>query len=194
MTNDILEQIAEDYFRSEGYFTQHNVKYKPKRKGPQYAVHSDIDTLGIHPRKKGNGRVIVVSAKSWQGGINIPSVLNRLATNPKQIISGKEAWKSYRELVDEIWAKALQDEVKKNTGQSTFVFYLACTRYVGDAEAWNNFKLFRNNLRGCDIRIIDLKTMISVLYSKLSKTPSHSELTRLLQLIKASGGKIKYEE
>ena len=42
MINDVLEQLAEDYFRHKGYFTQHNVKYRPNVKGPAYAVHSDI--------------------------------------------------------------------------------------------------------------------------------------------------------
>ena len=68
MTNDILEQIVDDYFRDLGYFTQHNVPYRPD---DFKSMHSDIDVIAINPRKKGLERVVVISCKSWQSGILI---------------------------------------------------------------------------------------------------------------------------
>ncbi len=76
MINDVLEQLAEDYFRHLGYFTQHNIKYKPNKKGPAYAVNSDVDIVGIHPNKTGIDKVVVVSCKSWHGGLQISKHLN----------------------------------------------------------------------------------------------------------------------
>jgi len=192
MINDILEQVAEDYFRSKGYFTQHNVKYRPSIKNKKYSVHSDIDILGIHPLQKGKSRVIVGSCKSWQVGLNIESELGFLENRGK-IISGREYWKTFRELADKTWAKALKDKVKELTGQNTFIFYLIVTRYEGDKNLWENFPLFKGNLINCDIRLISLETILSDLYELLDTTPAHSELSRLLQLIKADNGKIIYE-
>jgi len=193
MINDILEQVAEDYFRSKGYFTQHNVKYRPSIKNKKYSVHSDIDILGIHPFHKGKSRVIVGSCKSWQSGLDIKRNLDVFSKNPRKIISGKEYWKTFRELADKTWAKALKDKVKELTGQNTFIFYLIVTRYQGDKNLWENFPLFKRNLIDCDIRLISIETMLSELYDLLDTTPAHSELSRLLQLIKADNGKIIYE-
>ena len=86
MTNDILEQVVEDYFRSQGYFTQHNIKYRPAIKEPKYAVHSDIDILAYNPLKKARdrARVAVASCKSWQGGLEIPGTLKALQKTPNR--------------------------------------------------------------------------------------------------------------
>lgn len=193
MIDDILEQIAEDYFRNRGYFTQHNVKYKPSEKGAKYAVYSDVDVVGIHPRKSGKKRVVVVSCKSWQGGLNIEKDLEILGKKPNKIIAGREHWKRFREVADKIWADALKKKVYKLTGQKEFEFYLVVTKYKGNKQEWENFPQFKKNLSGCEIKLIDMKTMVLDTYKSLSTTPGHSELGRLLQLIKADKGKIHYE-
>lgn len=193
MIDDILEQIAEDYFRNRGYFTQHNVKYKPDKKGVKYAVHSDVDVVGIHPRKSGKKRVVVVSCKSWQGGLNIEKDLEILEKKPNKRIAGREHWKRFREVADKIWAEALKKKVYKLTGQKEFEFYLVVTKYKGDKQEWENFPQFKQNLSGCKIKLIDMKTMVLDTYRSLNTTPGHSELGRLLQLIKADKGKIHYK-
>ena len=194
MTNDILEQITEDYFRAQGYFTQQNIKYRPNNSG----VHSDIDILGIHPSKKGVGRVIAVSCKSWGEGLRIKRDLKIFEKDSTKKISGKEYWKIFREIADPtgVWSNAFKEKVQKLTGQKTFSFYLAVTHCrksnAEEKQKWENFKLFHKNLKDCPIKIMELKTMINDLYQDLDQTPSHSELSRLLQLIKAAGGSIKY--
>lgn len=194
MIDDVLEQIVEDYFREKGYFTQHNVKYRPNKKGSAYAVYSDIDILGIHPLKKGKKKVIVVSCKSWQGGLDIKKTLKQFKADLNKKDSGREVWKRFRELVNKTWAKALRDKVYRLTRKKDFEFYLAVTKYKGDKDTWENFPLFKRNLPGCRIKLIDMKAMILDLEKSLTTTPAHSELSRLLQLIKADKGKIIYKD
>lgn len=193
MTNDILEQITEDYFRSKGYFTQHNVKYRPNKKGSEYSVYSDVDFVGINPHKTGKKRVVVASCKSWQVGLDINKFLKILSQNPNKRVAGKEVWKIFRELAHKVWAKALKEKIFKITGQRNFEFYLITTKYKGNKKDWESFSLFRENLLGCDIKLIDMKTMLLEVYEGIGLTPAHSELSRLLQLIKADNGKIIYE-
>src|SRR5262249_48202983 len=62
---DILEQIVEKYLTHEGYFVQHNIKFKPDPAHPQYhskhdSVPSDIDVLAIHPHLSGPDKVVAV--------------------------------------------------------------------------------------------------------------------------------------
>ena len=64
---DILEQVVEEFLTHEGYFVQHNIKYRPKdfKQTP-----SDIDVLAVNPLLRGAKRVKVVNVKSWQGGFD----------------------------------------------------------------------------------------------------------------------------
>ena len=71
MKEDILEQLVDEYLQHKGYFTIHNVKFKPDKIHPEYnykhdSVHSDIDVLAFHPLLTGHDRVLAVSCKSWQ--------------------------------------------------------------------------------------------------------------------------------
>lgn len=194
MINDVLEQIAEDYFRELGYFTQHNIKYKPNKKGPAYAVHSDIDILGIHPHKKGLEKVIVVSCKSWQGGLNIDAYLKLLKKDSKSTEKRiKSVKRTFQDLLSKEWTSALRKKVLNLTGQKSFKLYLALTRYKGDKESWEKFKFFTRNFPGCKIEIIDLEAMVKKIEEHITTTPSHSELSRLIQLIKAGNGRIIYK-
>ncbi len=83
MKEDILEQLVDDYLQSEGYFTQHNVKFRPRSDHPDFdrskdSNHSDIDVIGIHPRKLGHERVVAVSCKSGQGGFRVSTKLEEI--------------------------------------------------------------------------------------------------------------------
>ena len=62
MKEDILEQLVDDYLKAVGFFTIHNVKFKPSPTDPDYVakddcVASDIDVIGYHPLKQGPDRV-----------------------------------------------------------------------------------------------------------------------------------------
>src|SRR5947209_7557132 len=91
MKEDVLEQIVDDYLQMRGYFTTHNVRFNPP-KDEHYvarddAVPSDIDVVGLHPKRTGPDRVMVVSCKSWQSGFAAPLILAQLrgeAKNPKR--------------------------------------------------------------------------------------------------------------
>lgn len=189
MINDVLEQIAEDYFRHQGYFTQHNVKYKPHKTGPAYAVHSDVDIVGIHPNEKGIKRVIVASCKSWYGGLHIEGTLRHLHSG------NKKARKTFREIAMLVWSKALKQKIKAITGQDKFIFYLICTKYDYRTKyLWEQERIFRRNLKDCGIKLLDMKTMIQDIQPAVFiTTPAHSELSRLLQMIHHSGGIVDYK-
>lgn len=196
MMNDILEQVTEDYYRAQGYFTQHNVKYRPSVPGNKHTVHSDIDVIALNPLRDVTdpARVIVASCKSWQGGLNITTTLKNLKNNPKRIVNGRESWKSYREIASEVWASALRIEVKKLTGADRFTFLLAVTKFKGDRDAWQGFGVFGANLQGCEIKLLSMEEMLLPLQEALTVTPEHSELGRMLQLIKAGGGEVIYRK
>jgi hypothetical protein len=91
MKEDVLEQIVDDYLQMQGYFTTHNVRLNPP-KDEYYvtrddSVSSDIDVVGLHPRRTGADRVMVVSCKSWQSGYAATRILAQLrgeAKNPKR--------------------------------------------------------------------------------------------------------------
>lgn len=58
MKEDVLEQIVDDYLQFDGYFTMHNVRFRPSPDDPDYeraqdAVPSDVDVVGYHPAKGG---------------------------------------------------------------------------------------------------------------------------------------------
>lgn len=51
MKEDILEQMVDEYLQHKGYFTRHNIKFRPAGDHAEYdtrqdAVHSDIDVIG----------------------------------------------------------------------------------------------------------------------------------------------------
>ena len=56
---DVLEQIVEDYLQHRGYFTVHNIRFRPDPAQPDYvtnqdAVYSDVDV--VRPRSPAVGR------------------------------------------------------------------------------------------------------------------------------------------
>ena len=193
MTNDILEQITEDYLRELGYFTQHNILYRPKdfKQTP-----SDIDIMAIHPTKKGIDKVIVVSCKSWQSGLNVPAILGNLTNNPTKVIGGKSRIKLFREIADPIWSEAITEKVYKLTGKKVFTFYLTATHIRGDKQKWEEFLMFKKNLPHCDIKILSMQDMITKIVNQKRDTrmPVHSVLGRLLQLIKSAGGEVNFNK
>jgi hypothetical protein len=96
MKEDVLEQIVDDYLKFSGYFTTHNVRFRPRKNHLNYvskedSVHSDVDVVGLHPRKAGVEHVVVVSCKAWQIGFDASAKLAELRgdkKNPK-----RETWK-----------------------------------------------------------------------------------------------------
>jgi hypothetical protein len=192
MKEDVLEQIVEDYLQFMGYFTTHNVRFKPDPQNVDYIadldrVPSDVDVVGLHPRKTGVAQVVVVTCKSWQLGFNAGRKLAELrgeATNPK-----KATWHHFRELWVPKWSEAFRREIENLTGTSTFTYWIAVTRLTGsgDPDEWATDPTIQANLPGCSFGFLTLEEMWAKLVAELKRTPAASEIGRLAQLLKAAG-------
>jgi hypothetical protein len=192
MKEDILEQLVDDYLKFNGFFTVHNVKFKPAKTHPEYltkddAVASDVDVIGFHPKREGTDRVWVVSCKSWQEGFD-PSERVAAIENSKRR-EGRAAWKSFRELAKAKWADGLIAEMEKLTGSTQFTYVTAVTKLRGDSSIWERHQPFIKNLHGNPIKILTLNDMLRGLNEKLTTTVASSQVGRLLQVIRASGWK-----
>ncbi len=190
MKEDILEQLVDDYLKFNGFFTIHNVKFRPSGTHPDYikaadCVPSDVDVVGFHPMRKGAERVWVVSCKSWQIGFDPKDRIE--AIEKGKIREGRPAWQSFRELVKPKWANALLGEIERLTGTTQFTYVTAVTKLIGTATVWEQKETFKKNLGGNPIRILTLQDMLSDLYGKTKTTVASSSIGRLLQVIKASG-------
>jgi hypothetical protein len=193
MKEDILEQLVDDFLLAKGYFTRHNVKFKPRADHPEFVSqddsnHSDIDVLGYHPLLAGHASVVAVSCKSWQGGFDVAAGLRDIAANRR--VSGREAWKRFRELVRPKWSEAFLMAIERETGSTEFTYVTAVTVLKGDRAAWESEPTFQEAMRHNPIRIWTLTDMLTELFPMLGTTVASSQLGRTLQLIKASGWSI----
>jgi hypothetical protein len=192
MKEDVLEQIVDDYLQFKGYFTTHNVRFRPRQDhahyvGDQDRVSSDVDVVGYHPRRTGVDKVMVVTCKSWQAGFNAGRKLAELRGEKR---SPKRAtWHHFRELWIPKWSEAFRDAIKELTGRSTFTYRIAVTRLagVGDPSAWAEDLTIKANLGGCSFGFLTLEEMWATMLAELRKTPAASEMGRLAQLLKAAG-------
>lgn len=194
MKEDVLEQIVDDYLKFRGYFTAHNVRFKPRPDHLEYnadadRVPSDVDVVGIRPRDSGND-VIVVTCKSWQTGFNPRKKLIELREGggPKK----RPTWHHFRELWVPKWSEAFVNEIERLTGQTRFRYRIAVTKFQGEdpekwAEEWSRDATIANNLPGCSVGFLTLEEMWSPLIADLTRTPAPSEIGRLVQLLKAAG-------
>ncbi len=190
MKEDILEQLVDDFLQHRGYFTQHNVKFRPRSDHPDFVKredsnHSDIDVLGVHPRKRGRDAVWAVSCKSWQAGFSVESKLTEIAED--KVRSGRKAWKAFRELVQPKWSEAFRAKVNQLTGRTQFTHVTAVTRLKGDPERWQQHASFREAMAGNPVRLISLDQMLEEMLPELGTTMAPSHLGRTLQLLKAAG-------
>lgn len=212
MKEDILEQIADDWFLSnDTTFTKHNVKFKPHESDEEYipkldSSYSDIDVLAVHLNKSGVNRVSAASCKSWQSGFNPKQTMNYLLNNPYKKVNGREIWKAFRELINKKWGKAYSRKIYEETANKEFTYYLFVTKIVGNKNEdlekskseFQACKTFINNLKYDDdskvkIKLVDVRELFMSHYLKSqSTTLASTELGRLIQVIKASG--IKFNE
>jgi hypothetical protein len=187
---DILEQLVDDYLRARGYFTRHNLKFRPRDDHPEFignqdSNHSDIDVLGYHPRLSGHARVMAVSCKSWQAGFRVQANIAALEAN--KILAGREAWKAFRELMQPKWSEAFITAIEAATGTTEFTYVTAVTAIKGDWRVWETYPRFQAAMRGNPIRLLPLNDMLLELIPELGTTVAGSQLGRTLQLLKASG-------
>jgi hypothetical protein len=187
---DVLEQIVDDYLQFGGYFTIHNVRFRPPEDHPEYhpaddSVRSDVDVVGYHPRRRGRSRVVVVSCKSWPGGFDATARLAELRGLKKN--RKRETWRYFRELWIPKWSDGFRRAILDLTGQPNFDYRIAVTRLKGDAAAWGNDPTIMENLPSCSVGFLTLEEMWAKMLAELTKTPAPSEMGRLAQLLKAAG-------
>jgi hypothetical protein len=157
---DILEQIVDDYLQFNGYFTTHNVRFRPRPDHPEFnsredSVNSDVDVVGYHPTKTGVDRVIVVTCKAWQGGFGATAKLAELRgekRNPK-----RATWHHFRELWVPKWSEAFRAKIEDLTGHSTFSYRIAVTHLKGDGDAWKSDPTITANLGGSTFGFLTLE-------------------------------------
>ncbi|HEY2468950.1 MAG TPA: hypothetical protein VGI45_14080, partial [Terracidiphilus sp.] len=118
---------------------RHNVKFLPRKDHADLSSkldsnHSDIDVLAFNPLRHGADRIWAVSCKSWQSGFDPEVKITEISQN--KIVSGREAWKGFRELVSPKWSEAFIAAIQKATGEDNFTYVTAVTKLVGDAQVW----------------------------------------------------------
>lgn len=186
---DVLEQIVEEYCLHKGYFVRHNIKFRPREDRDdidpkQDSNHSDIDILAFNPKEEGYNRVWAISCKSWQSGFYPEKEIFNIENN--RIVSGRERWKFFRELVKEKWSEAFIEKIKEETGYDNFTYITAVTVIHGDKKAWEENINFKANIRNNKIKVIDLKEMLNFISPRLSTTLANTQIGRMLQLMKAA--------
>lgn len=190
MKEDVLEQVVDDYLKFNGYFTTHNVGFRPRADHQDYlatqdSVRSDVDVVGYHPARTGLDRVVVVSCKAWQTGFDATAKLAELRgdkKNPK-----RATWRHFRELWVPKWSEAFRDVISELTGERDFTYRIAVTHLRGDASAWATDPTIAANLGGCSIGFLPLEEMWKRMLTELTTTPAPSQIGRLAQLLKAAG-------
>lgn len=187
---DILEQLVEEFLIHRGYFVRHNVKFLPRRDHPDFVSnqdsnHSDIDVLAYNPNLNGPDRVWAVSCKSWQSGFDPATKIVEIEQN--NIVSGREAWRGFRELAKPKWSEAFVAAVTKATGHPQFTYVTAVTRLIGDAKRWEQHPSFVAAMQGNPIKVITLREMLQEVFGELGTTLAGTELGRTLQLFRAAG-------
>jgi hypothetical protein len=175
MKEDILEQLVDDYLKASGFFTIHNVKFKPLPTDCEYVasddcVASDIDVLGFHPKRRGPSRVWVVSCKSWQLGFNPQEKITAIEQN--KTVSGRKAWQGFRELTKRKWAEGLMSEVERLTDSTQFTYVTAVTKLRGFArEVQHNHGRFVASCH-CGKALLDGLVLEPVLQIPKERLPS----------------------
>jgi hypothetical protein len=191
MKEDILEQLVDDYLQLRGYFTRHNIKFRPEADTDGFvrnkdSNHSDIDVIGFNPNLADPERIWVVSCKSWQAGFRVASKVAELEGN--KVRSGRAAWKGFRELMIPKWTEAFLRTVQRETGTTAFTYVTAVTAIHGNSTVWERNPRFREALKGNPIKLLSLEEILAEVLVALSTTVASSNLARMLQLLKASGG------
>ena len=183
---DVLEQVVEDYLQHLGYFTRHNVRYKPDPIHADYdkrkdGNHSDIDVIGLHRSENGTyGRIVAVSCKSWQVG-NDPAAIIR------SLNAGRSDYVGYfRELWVPKWADAFRAAVAEVSGSTRFTYLLAVTRLLQPGNAMAVDPTIQGCLRGNRFETLEFADAWHDLFSRSSTTLAPSDIGRLIQLLKAS--------
>jgi hypothetical protein len=193
MTEDVLEQVVDDWLRRSGYFTRTNVRFGPVAgdKGYLSRAHnqrSDLDVVAVKPTEAAPARVLVVSCKAMQAGFSPNRWL--AAAQADRVYTGKPARKHLRELWDPMWAAALRWRVDELTRSDESTCVLAVTR-VGpggstDVNCRLQHPIVSENLAGNPCEVLTFSRMWSELRQDVKEQIEPSHVGRLAQLLKAA--------
>jgi len=193
MTEDVLEQVVDDWLRRFGYFTRTNVTFGPRRGDADHdsRLHnqgSDLDVLAVNPREHGPRRVLAVSCKAMQQGFAPNKWLEHADKDAKY--NGKLARKHLRELWDPVWAEALRRQVEELCGTRCFTYVLAVTALgrggTTDTTCWQEHPIVGANLAGNPAEVWTFARMWADLRANVTETIEPSHVGRLAQLLKAA--------
>ncbi len=194
MTEDVLEQVVDDWLRRQGYFTRTNVRFGPSPTDPGYSSkahnqQSDIDVVAIKPTAPaGPDRVLAISCKAMQVGFSPNRWL--AAADDDKVYNGKQARKHLRELWDPIWAASLKTRIKELTGADEFTYVLAVTRLgtggEPDTSIWHAHPIVGPNLGAIPSTVFTFGRMWTELSEEVTERIEPSHVGRLAQLLKAS--------
>ena len=193
MTEDVLEQVVDDWLRRQGYFTRTNVRFGPRKGDTAFVARehnqqSDIDVLAVRPVARGPKRVVAVSCKAMQEGF-APNTWLTQAEHGK-VYRGKDARKHLRELWDPVWAASLRNRVRELCGTSRFTYVLAVT-WLGrggsaDTSGWTEHAKVGPNLAGNPAEVWTFDRLWDDLTTDVRASIEPSHVGRLAQLLKAS--------
>lgn len=198
MTEDVLEQVVDDWLRRKGYFTRTNVRFGPGKNDLGYTARdhnqmSDLDVLAVSPRRKRNDAqaVYAVSCKAMQEGFSPNGWLAAVENGRRYKGRGKgAAWKHLRELWDPVWAASLRSRVQELTGATRFTYVLAVTRLgqggSADMSVLQGHARIGPNLAGNPCELWTFSRMWTELSEEVSEQIEPSHVGRLAQLLKAS--------
>jgi len=219
MKEDILEQIAEDFFNNKkGFFTKHNIKFRPVYTDTDYdskadSVHSDIDLIALSIQE--NSKLYAVSCKSWQGGYNatksLDEIENAIKKQPGKTKGERDYWCLFRELCIKKWRdsflRAIRLETNKQENEPIDLeYWILCTKItlrsvenkdkISSSQALLDF--FKEKNVDLKIKVITIDELIDQIKKSIEnkETPSveTTHFSRTLQLIIASGYKISKDK
>jgi hypothetical protein len=198
VTEDVLEQVVDDWLRRKGYFTRTNVRFGPGKDDVGYVSRdhnqmSDLDVLAVSPRLKRNNpsAVFAVSCKAMQEGFSPNGWLAAADSGRRYKGRGKgAAWKHLRELWDPVWAASLRTKVEELTGATRFTYVLAVTRLgrggSPDMGVLRDHPRVGPNLGGNPCKLWTFSRMWAELTEDIREQIEPSHVGRLAQLLKAA--------
>ena len=193
VTEDVLEQVVDDWLRRLGYFTRTNVRFGPTKGDDDFISRdhnqaSDLDVLAVNPTVQGPKRVYAISCKAMQAGFS-PN-LWLAAAEADRVYNGKNARKHLRELWDPVWAASLRRRVAELTGTTEYTYVLAVTRLGRGGRAtvapWQEHPVVSGNLGGNPAEVWTFGRMWKDLQQDVTERIEPSHVGRLAQLLKAA--------
>jgi hypothetical protein len=185
MAVNIFEDIVKTSLQAQGYFVMENVSYgltdNVKIDERYRTSASDIDLIAIKPRSPVEP-VLVVSCKGREldAGHAVDAIINN------GNIWEKEAWRHFRELAVDAWAKALKHKVFQLTKRNDIQHVTAVTKIVGDHTRWRENEIFKRRLGGNSLKLWDLQHVVGKLHDPDNLPHQSSSVTQMIRLFKAS--------